>query len=254
MSKVFFVTGGASGIGEATVKRLIKENYRVGFMDCDEENGVRIFREYSSDEVLFISGDVTRVSDINLAVEKTFKKFGRLDGVFANAGIYRSQKLLDMSENDWKEVIDVNLKGVVFTVKASIPFLIKNGGGSVVLMGSDQCFVGKPNCSAYGMSKGAIGQFTKSAAIELAQYNIRVNTVCPATIRTPLAENAIKQWANRDFAGDVANAWKLEAKEHLLGRVGSPNEVANLVHFLLSDESSFMTGGLHLIDGGFTSR
>lgn len=254
MSKVIFVSGGATGIGAASIERLIREGYKVGFIDRDQTNGQKTAGLYSTDKVTFIPGDVSVVSDINRAVQATVAQFGKLNGVFANAGIHQSKTLMDMTEEDWREVIDVNLKGIVFTVKAAVPHLIQSGGGSVVLMGSDQCFIGKSSSCAYGMSKGAIGQFTKSSAIDLAQFKIRVNTVCPATIKTPLSERAIERWANREFQGDIARAWQLDANDHILGRVGTPTEVSNLVHFLLSEESSFMTGGLYPVDGGYIAR
>lgn len=250
--QVAFVTGGASGIGAATVREFIHKNIKVGFLDMDGAKGKELAKDFSEEQVLFIEGDVSKVSDIRSAIEKTVEAFGHLNIIFANAGIYDTKNVLDVTEESWQKVIDINLKGVVFTVKEGLPYLIQNGGGSIVLMGSDQCFIGKHNSTLYGISKGAIGQFTKTTALDFGGQNIRVNAVCPATIRTPLAEKVFSYYAEQ-MQVDAEELWNEEAKKYLLKKYGTPEDVARLVYFLSSESASFITGSLYLIDGGLTA-
>jgi NAD(P)-dependent dehydrogenase (short-subunit alcohol dehydrogenase family) len=249
--KVAFITGGASGIGAATVREFIRQKIKVGFLDIDPIKGKALASSCPPDEVLFIEGDVSKVSDIQHAIKQTVETFGHLDIIFANAGIYDTKNLLEITEEAWHHLININLKGVVFTVKEGLPYLIKNGKGAIVLMGSDQCFIAKRNSCIYGMSKGAIGQFTKSTALEFGDKNIRVNAVCPGTIRTPLAEDVFSQYAMQNRI-DPEEVWHSEADKYLLRKYGTPEEVAHLVYFLASDDASFITGSLYLIDGGLT--
>lgn len=244
------VTGGGSGIGAATVERLVKEGYKVAFMDNNKTNGQAIS---SKTGAFFVEGSIGSVADIERCVKEAVAHLGNLQGLFANAGIYKGSTLLEMTEEDFDNIININLKGCVWTVKSCLPHLIANGSGSIVLMSSDQTYVGKTRSAAYGMSKAAIGSLTRTTAVDYGEHKIRCNAVCPATIRTALSEGAMTGWATKASI-DETKMWEEEAKAHLVGRVGTPEEVANLVHFLLSSESSFMTGGLYLIDGGFTCK
>lgn len=146
-----------------------------------------------------------------------------------------------------------NIKGTVRTLQEAVPSILRKGGGSVVINASDQSYIGKANSFGYGLTKGALGQITKSLAIDLGPKNVRVNAVCAATIRTPLAINLFQKFADITHNGDASAYWEAEAKLYPLGRVGEPHEVAELIHFLASDAASFITGGLYLIDGGLVA-
>jgi len=250
--RVAFITGGASGIGAATVREFVNQKIKVGFLDIDRTKGRELASCFKPEEVLFIEGDVSNVSDIQNAIACTVETFGQLNIIFANAGIYDTKNLLEVTEDIWHHLMNVNLKGIVFTVKEGLPYLIKNGGGSIILMGSDQCFIGKPNSCLYGMTKGAISQFTKTTALDFGVHNIRVNAICPATIRTSLAEKVFSHYAQINQM-DVEDLWKAEANKYLLKRYGTSEEVAHLIYFLASEEASFITGSLYMIDGGLTA-
>jgi NAD(P)-dependent dehydrogenase (short-subunit alcohol dehydrogenase family) len=251
--KTAFVTGGATGIGAAVIRKLVSEKVQVGFIDTNVDAGGKLAAELGPDFVLFIAGDVRDALFQKEAIRLTTERFGELTAVFANAGIHQSNTVLDVSDDDLNTILDINVKGIVYTLRHTVPSLIRAGGGSVVVMASDQALIGKRNSFAYGMTKGALGQISKSMALDLAKYQIRINAVCPATIRTPLAERAMQRWADNQFNGDAEQAWREEVKSHPIGRVGTAEEVAELVYFLTSDAASFITGSLHSIDGGLTA-
>jgi len=253
-TKTIFITGGSTGIGAACVRKFIAEGWNVAFMDINVSDAACLADELSAPgSLLFVEGSTRSRADISRAVEATAARFGGLDSVFANAGIHRSNTLLDISDEELDLMIQTNIYGTVNTLREAVPQIIKAGGGSVVINASDQWFVGKAHSFAYGLTKGALGQITRSLSIDLAPYSIRVNAVCAGTIRTPLVDNVFARLSAKEKKA-VDEYWKEENALFARGKVGEPEEVAELVYFLASDKSSFCTGGHYLIDGGLVAR
>ena len=249
--RTVFITGGAAGIGAAAVRKFAAEGWNVVFMDLDETGGRALEAEVCGS--VFVKGDTKKRSDIEAAVNEAKKRFGGIDSVFANAGIHRKNTLLDISDEELDLVIQTNLYGTINTLRATVPEIIASGGGSVVLMASDQSFIGKTASFAYGLTKGAIGQMTKSLALDLADKGVQVNAVCPGTIRTPLVENLFERLSART-GKPVEEYFVEEGALFPAGRVGYPEEVAELVYFLASGKSPFITGALMPVDGGITAQ
>lgn len=252
--KTIFITGGSTGIGAASVRKFIEKGWNVCFMDINTQQAERLADELGNpDSLLFVEGNTRNRADIHNAVEQAVSKFGKLDSIFANAGIHRSNTLLDVSDEELDLMIQTNIYGTVNTLREAVPHLVEGGGGSIVINASDQWFVGKAHSFVYGMTKGALGQITRSLSIDLGPKNIRVNAVCAGTIHTPLVDNLFKAFAkNNDCT--VEDYWKEENSLYARGSVGTPEEVASLVYFLASDEASFCTGGHYLIDGGLVAK
>lgn len=252
--KTLFLTGGSTGIGAATVAKFIKEDWNVGFMDINTSAAESLQKIINTPErLLFIEGNTRNRADIRRAVEATLARFGRLNSVVANAGIHRCNTLLDITDEELDLMIQTNIYGTVNTLRETIPYIIEAGGGTVVINASDQWFVGKPNSFAYGMTKGALGQITRSLSIDLGPKAIRVNAVCAGTIRTPLVDNLFQQFADVNHCS-IEDYWKEENKLYARGSAGEPGEVAEMIYFLSSDASGFCTGGHYLVDGGLVAR
>lgn len=248
-----FITGGATGIGAATVRKFIAKGWNVGFMDLNEQVAAAVVRACGdTDRVLFMPGDVKNRADIRRAVNATAERFGGLDSVFANAGIHRKNTLLDITDDELDLMIRTNIYGTVNTLREAVPHIIARGGGTVVINASDQWYIGKTGSFAYGLTKGALGQITRSLALDLGPKGIRVNAVCPGTVRTPLVDNLFRHYEETG-RGTAEQFWAEENALYMRGRAGEPEEIAAVVWFLASDESSFCTGTHFLADGGLVA-
>ena len=245
--KVAIVTGGSSGIGRSSALSYAREGAKVVVSDVDEEGGQETVRliQAASGEAFFIYTDVSSPSDCENLVIKTVEKYGRLDFACNNAGIGGEEKqVADYSIEGWQKVIAVNLSGVFYCMKYEIPEMLKSGGGAIVNMASILGQVGFANASAYVAAKHGVIGLTKNAAIEYAVQGIRVNSIGPAFIRTPLIA------ALEDNPDDLDGLISL----HPIGRLGNPEEVAELVIWLSSNRASFVTGAYYLVDGGYLAR
>ena len=250
MEKTVFITGGSTGIGAASVKKFIQQGWKVGFMDINKEAATALIAEVNQPErLLFTEGNTRNRADIHRAVEATVQTFGSLNSVIANAGIHRSNTLLDITDEELDLMIQTNIYGTVNTLREAVPHLIEAGGGTVVINASDQWFVGKAHSFAYGLTKGALGQITRSLSIDLGPKNIRVNAVCAGTIHTPLVDNLFQKFAEANHCS-IDDYWREENALYARGSVGKPEEVAEMIYFLASDASGFITGQSIVVDGG----
>jgi len=243
-NKVAIITGSATGMGKATRELLAAKGCKVYGFDI---------QSFKDDKSIFVKCDVRKYENVKKAVQKVFKKEGKIDFLFANAGIHLFAGIEDTSLEQFENILGINLKGIFYTLKEVLPIMRKQKSGSIVLMGSDQVFIGKGKSAVYGLTKGAIGQLTKSTAIDYAQYNIRVNCICPGTIDTPLVHNTVKYFSQisktpeKDIYESLKNSQPIK-------RLGEPIEIARVVAFMLSDEASFMTGSLVSVDGGYVCQ
>jgi len=242
--KVVLITGASTGIGQATLQLLHQKGCIVYNLDIVNP---------SNQEGNFISCDMRDRKTIREAVNKIIDKEKKIDMLFANAGVHLFAGIEDTSDEQLDNIVGINIFGVWTVLQAVLSHMKKQNKGAIVLMGSDQSFIGKASSSAYGMTKGAIGQLTKSTAIDYAKHNIRVNCICPGTIDTPLLAKAVDRFVAISSQPREKVMADLQTVQPA-GRIGQPIEIAQAVAFLLSDESSFVTGSLLSADGGYVCQ
>lgn len=246
--KVILITGIGSGIGRAAALLFAQEGARIVGADIDQEKGVEVIETISQTgrKAIFVKADVSEESEVKKLVEKALA-FGKIDVLFNNAGVEVVKNLKDTTEEEWDRSINVNLKSVFLCCKHTIPEMIKNGGGVIINNASVAGLVGSFS-SAYSASKGGVIAITKALAVELATYNIRVNCICLGAIETSMLRRVLEKQGNAEL---VRNE---RTKSYPMGRFGTPEEAAQVALFLACDESTFMTGSIVVVDGGFTSH
>lgn len=248
-NKVALITGGTSGIGEATADLFARESARVAITGRNESKGHAITARIleSGGHAIFLRTDVRKAAECQRAVDETMASFGRLDILFNNAGVFFPQTALECSEEEWDLQIDINLKGTFLMSKSALVPMIAQGAGVIVNNSSGWGIVGGDRAVAYCASKGGVILLTKAMAVDHGRQGIRVNCICPGDVDTPmLPEDA--RLRGLDWKTYLAGC-----ENRPMGRIGTADEIAKAVLFLASDDSSFMTGAALVVDGGGTA-
>ena len=245
-NKVAVVTGGATGIGEATAVLFCEEGARVALVDIDP--GGEAMARRIGPAALFAHADISKEDDVRRAMRETEEKLGGIDILVNNAAVF-VLKGLDASVEEWHRSLDVNIIGTSLCTRYASEAMKKRGGGAIVNLSSISGFVAQPEFLVYSATKAALVHMTRCMALDLAPHGIRVNCVCPGTIRTAATDRHMEQTGETEEAFLAANA-----PLHLLNRVGTPREVAYAILFLASDEASFITATPLMVDGGYTAR
>jgi NAD(P)-dependent dehydrogenase (short-subunit alcohol dehydrogenase family) len=240
------ITGGASGIGKATAMLFAREGAAISVVDLDEEGGSKVGCAIQEEggHAVFVAADVTLDSDCRRAVQQTVSELGGLDILFNNAGVTRRATVVELTETEWDRVMAVNVKSIYLMSRYSVPVMADAGGGVIISTASGWGLVGGPRAAAYCASKGAVVLLTKAMAIDHGSQNIRVNCICPGDTDTPML------WDEARQLDQSTERFLTEATDRPLGRIGTPDEIAQAVLYLASDASSYVTGTALVVDGG----
>lgn len=242
-NKIVVVTGGASGLGYASARSFAREGAAVAIFDVDKTKGPEAAAEIEREggKAIFISCDLTDPDQVQAAYDEVIKQFGRVDVLHANAGIIDVPRTIDaMTFAQWKRVISINLDGMFLAAKGAVTQMLRQDGGTIVFTGSNWAYVCDPGFTSYAASKGAVVAFARALALDHAKDNIRINVVCPGNMMTPLLERQLSLEPDP------------EATLNGMGQISQPQEIANLVLFLASDDASAMKGSAVIIDQGET--
>jgi len=255
-NKVVLITGGTSGIGKATAFLFAEEGAEVVITGRRVELGQRVEKEIRERDArcTFIEADHSQADDCSRVIERTLAEFGRLDILFNNAGIVTNGTAETTSEEIWKETFAINVTAVWRMSKLVIPHMRRQGKGVIVNNGSDWSVVAGKDAFPYVMSKGAVAMMTKAMALDHARENIRVNAVCPGDTFVDRWMDASRGYFEGSDPVRMEEAMKESSAYIPMGRFGTPEEIAQAVLFLASDDSSFVTGHLLLVDGGNTAQ
>ena len=241
--RVIVITGASNGIGAACARRLARDGARVALWDVAEAPGQALAAELraAGQDACFVRCNVASKADVDAATASTISEFGRIDGLMNNAGIFRAAEFLDVTEEDWDAVMAVNLKGSFLVGQAVARHMVANKRGAIVNMSSVNGLMAIATIASYNASKGGINQLTRAMSLGLVDHGVRVNAVAPGTIATDLARDAV-------LTSEAA-------RQRILGRtpmkrLGDPEEIADVVGFLLSDAASYVTGEIVYVDGG----
>jgi len=250
LNKVALITGGNSGIGEATSLLFAQEGSKICITGRNESRCRKVVDEINraGGEAIFVLADVRIAKECQKTVDKTLNAFGQLDILFNNAGVFYPHTVVDCSEEEWDLTLDINLKGTFLMSKFVTPRMIEQGSGVIINNGSGWGIVGGNEAVSYCASKGGVVLMTKAMAIDHAKQGIRVNCLCPGDVTTPMLEEDAKM-RGLSWSEYLSQA----GARRPMGRIGTPAEIAKAALFLASEDSSFMTGAVLVVDGGGTA-
>ena len=248
-NKVALITGGGTGLGAAFAKRFVEEGAKVVITGRRKEKLDEVAAGLRSDSVLVFVGDVARIEEAQAMVDATVKFGGKIDVLVNNAGIDPAGTVVDVPVEQWKQVIDINLTGPFLMMKAAIPQMIQNGGGSIINVASLAALRCIPAMPSYIASKAGLIGLTQSTALDYGKDNIRCNVICPGAVATEMLKHSMSGLAEA-INTDTDGALKVLTKFCPLPRAANPVEISGAAAFLASDDSSFMTGAVMTLDGG----